>query len=125
MLYRILADIVVIIHLFFILFVLFGGLLVLWRRWLCFIHLPAFLWGVLLEFNGWICPLTPLENMLRISGNSAGYSGGFVEFYVLPVIYPTGLTHDIQLLLGAFTLLVNGGIYAYVIRHYAVRRKHE
>ena len=114
--YRILADGVVILHLFFILFVIFGGLLVLRRTRLLWAHLPAVVWGALIEFVGWICPLTPLENWLRFQGGEAGYTGGFVEHYIIPVIYPDGLTRGIQIGLGIMVLVINLAVYGIFLR---------
>ena len=112
--YRFLADLVVVAHLVFILFGLFGGLLALHRaRWML-LHLPAIAWISALEFNAWICPLTPLENKLRQLAGEAGYDGGFVEHYLIPLIYPAGLTHSIQQMLGWGALLLNIAIYAWV-----------
>lgn len=113
---RALADLVVAAHLGFVLFVVLGGLLVLrWRR-AAWAHLPAMAWGALVEFTGWICPLTPLENRLRAAAGLAGYRGGFVEHYLLPVLYPAGLTRGVQVGLGVVVLLVNATIYIMVIR---------
>ena len=110
------ADLVVVIHFSFVLFVILGGLLVLrWPR-LAYVHLPAAAWGVLIELTGWICPLTPLEQSLRQRTGGQGYSGSFIEHYLLPVLYPSALTRDIQLVLGSVALAVNLGIYAYVLR---------
>lgn len=109
--YGLLTDIVVIIHAAFILFVVAGGLLV-WRwRWLCWIHLPAVAWAVLLEFSGMTCPLTPLELLLRDKAGLAGYGTGYVEHYLWPLIYPDGLTREHQMLLGALVLAVNVAVY--------------
>lgn len=120
MLYRYLADLLVLIHFAFVLFVVLGGLLALrWPRAAWF-HLPAALWGAGIEFAAGICPLTPLENHLRRLGGEAGYTGGFVEHYVLPVLYPAGLTHDVQLVLGTFVVVFNVVVYALVWRR---RRK--
>jgi hypothetical protein len=107
-----LADLVVIAHGLFILFVVAGGLLA-WR-WprVAWLHLPAAAWGVLIEWSGWICPLTPLENTLRQAAGQGGYSGGFVERYLLPLIYPMGLTPALQLWLGLAVVLVNVAVYA-------------
>jgi hypothetical protein len=80
------------------------------------VHLPAALWGVLIEFAGWYCPLTPLENWLRTRGGAEGYPGGFVEHYILPVVYPASLTREMQIVLGALALGVNLAIYAWVLR---------
>ncbi len=123
MLYRVLADAVVLVHFGTILFILFGGLLALrWRRAI-FAHLPFAVWGVAIEVFGWICPLTPLENRLRAAAGDAGYEGGFVEHYVIPVVYPAGLTRELQLVLGAVVLVVNVAVYAWVIRRWRARRR--
>jgi hypothetical protein len=81
-----------------------------------FVHLPAAVWGAAIEFAGWICPLTPLENSLRRQAGQSGYSTGFIEHYLLPVLYPSALTRDIQLLLGFLVIVVNVGIYVYILR---------
>jgi Protein of Unknown function (DUF2784) len=115
-LYRLLADLVVVLHFAFVLFVVFGGLFALrWPR-AAWIHLPAAIWGAGIEFVQGICPLTPLENHLRRLGGEAGYSGGFVERYVLAVLYPEGLTREVQLVLGGLVILVNVAVYAVVWR---------
>jgi hypothetical protein len=114
MLYSLLADFVLILHLMFVPFVLFGGLLALkWPRaiWL---HLPAVAWGAFVEFSGWVCPLTPLENWLRKQGGNTGYNSDFIEHYVLPVLYPTGLTREIQIVLGVIVLAVNCAVYGWL-----------
>ena len=114
MVYQILADIVVILHLAFVIFVVGGGLCALrWRNAIYF-HLPAAAWGVLIEFAGWICPLTPLENWLRAKGGENGYSGEFVEHYVLPVLYPSDLTREIQMVLGTLVVAINVSIYGFI-----------
>jgi|SRR5687768_4356169 len=109
--YGLMADAVLVLHLAFIVFVLVGGIAVL--RWpkLAWIHIPAATWGVLIEFAGWICPLTPLENSLRIRGGEAGYSGGFIDHYVTGIIYPDGLTRTAQFAIGALVLAINGYVY--------------
>jgi Protein of Unknown function (DUF2784) len=117
-LYRLLADLVVVLHFAFVLFVVFGGLFALrWPR-AAWIHLPAALWGAGIEFVQGICPLTPLENRLRRLGGEAGYSGGFVERYVTAVLYPEGLTREVQLVLGGLVILVNVVVYAMVWRRH-------
>lgn len=113
-----LADVVLLMHLAFVLFVLFGGLLALKWRSTIWLHLPAAAWGAFIEFSGWICPLTPLENWLRRQGEEADYEGDFIVHYVLPVLYPTGLTQEIQLILGAVVLAVNVVIYGWLWRTY-------
>ncbi len=111
MIYRVLADLVLVIHLAFVLFVVLGGLLVLrWPR-VAWLHIPAAVWGVLIEYTGWICPLTPLENSFRLKGGEAGYSGGFIQHYVQPVLYPAGLTRSTQFVLGSAVLILNLAAY--------------
>lgn len=116
MIHGVLADGVLVVHLAFILFVVLGGLLVLRWRWIALLHLPCAVWGLLIELYGWICPLTPLENSLRRKAGEAGYGGGFIEHYLLPVIYPGGLTREVQLTLAAIVVAVNAGIYLLVWR---------
>jgi len=115
MAYRFLADLLVAVHLAFVLFVVLGGGLVFWRRRLVFLHLPVALWGVFIEFSGWVCPLTPLEVRFRILGGRAGYSGGFIDHYLLPVLYPPGLTREQQVWLGILVGALNLGIYGLVV----------
>ena len=115
MIYRALADLVLVVHLAFVCFVVLGGLLVLrWPR-VAFLHVPAAIWGVLIEYKGWICPLTPLENSFRGSGGAAEYSGSFIQHYIQPVLYPAGLTRGTQMVLGSLALLVNLAAYGVVI----------
>lgn len=116
MTYHWLAELVVGLHFAFVLFVLFGGLLALWWRWVAWVHLPAAAWGVLIELAGWVCPLTPLEKWLRQESGAAGYAGGFVEHYILPLLYPAGLTRGAQYALGAIVLVVNMMVYWRVAR---------
>jgi hypothetical protein len=117
MAYRLLADVLVGIHLLFVIFVVAGGFLT-WR-WprVAWVHVPVALWGALIEFAGWICPLTPLENQLRRAAGEAGYTGGFIEHYVIPVVYPGALTREIQLALGIAVIVVNAVAYGRLIRH--------
>lgn len=114
MFFALAADLLIIVHLGFIGFVMLGGFMLLKWRWLIFVHLPAVLWGVLLEFQGWICPLTPLEQALRRMSGQHGYTGGFIQHYILPVIYPPALNEDIQLILGVLLILINVIIYLWV-----------
>lgn len=116
MIYRLAADAVVLAHVAYILFAVFGGLLVL--RWpgLKWVHLPAALWGVLVEFGGWWCPLTKYENLFRERAGLAGYRGDFIQHYVLAAIYPSGLTRGMEIALGAAVLLINIIIYVRVFR---------
>jgi hypothetical protein len=120
-LYRGLADLVLVIHLAFVLFVVFGGLFAL--RWLrvAWLHVPVALYGATIEFVGFICPLTPLEISLRRRGGEAGYAGGFIEHYITAALYPTGLTREIQLALGIGVLLFNAIVYAIVVTKYKAR----
>src|ERR1041384_4322126 len=111
MMYALLANLVLIAHLAFVVFVLCGGLLVLKWRWIARLHLPAVVWGAVVEFTGWICPLTPLENWLRTQGGEAGYHDDFTTCYLLPILYPVDLTRDIQLLLGTVVVVLNAAVY--------------
>jgi hypothetical protein len=114
--YALLADLLVVAHIAFVIFVAAGGLLVLrWPR-VAWVHLPAAAWGALVEIAGWICPLTPLENALRARGGLDVYTGDFVGRYLLPVLYPEGLTRAIQLAIGGAVILLNAAIYAIVLR---------
>jgi hypothetical protein len=115
LIYRALADLVLVVHLLFVLFVVLGGLLVL--RWpaVAWLHIPAALWGVLIEYTGWICPLTPLENSLRTKGGEAGYAGGFIQHYIQPTLYPAGLTRSTQVVLGSLALVLNLTAYGIVV----------
>ncbi len=115
MLYRALADLILVLHLAFVLFVVLGGLLVLRRPKLAWLHLPCAAWGVLIEFAGWICPLTPWEVSLRLRGGEAGYAGGFIAHYVTALLYPAGLTRGIQIALGAFALGLNLAVYGWIV----------
>jgi len=114
MVYRALADLVLILHLAFIVFVIAGGVLALWWRWAPLLHVPAAGWGVLIELTGGVCPLTPLENALRRAAGESGYHGGFVEHYIVPTIYPSGLSGGSQLILATLVLAANGVVYGLV-----------
>lgn len=114
--FGILADLVVVLHLVFILFAALGGLLALRWRWMPWLHLPAAAWGAFVEVSGGVCPLTPLENRLRAAAGQPVYAGDFVERYLTPIIYPENLTYGMQLALGAALVLVNAAIYAVVWR---------
>lgn len=119
MIYSILADGVLLVHALFIVFVIFGGFLVLWKHDLAWLHLPAMAWGAAIVAGGWICPLTPLENILRRMAGLAHYSGGFIEHYLVLAIYPPGLTRGMQVLLAVLLVLGNVLVYAisYCRRH--------
>lgn len=112
------ADFVVLLHLFFIVFVVFGGLLVLKWKWVIWLHIPAVLWGALIEFTGELCPLTPLENLLRRAEGGAGYATGFIEQYLIPLIYPPGLTRDMQIMMALIVIIINVIVYFGVHRKY-------
>ena len=114
--FRLLADGVVILHLTFVLFVLFGGLLTLWWPRISWLHLPAAAWGAAVEFGGWVCPLTPLEQWLRLEAGQSAYPSDFIEHYVLPVLYPAMLTREKQIVLGALVLVVNVAVYGWLLR---------
>jgi uncharacterized membrane protein YhhN len=112
MCYRALADLVLVVHFAFVLFVVFGGALALrWPR-VAWIHLPIALYGAVIEFMGFVCPLTPLEVTLRQRGGEAGYAGGFIEHYITAAIYPAGLTRQVQFILGAALVGLNIVVYA-------------
>ena len=111
----ILADLLVAIHFGFILFVIFGGLLVLKYRKLIWLHLPALIWGAMIEFAGWLCPLTVYENELRRAGKEA-YESGFIEHYLIPVIYPPVLTRQIQMVLGLLLVIFNIWVYRKIVK---------
>ena len=114
MVYRILADAVLLVHLGFVLFVVFGGWLVLrWRR-AAWLHVPAAVWGAFIEFAGWICPLTPLENRLRQLAGEQAYAGGFIEHYVVSILYPGELTDLVRIGLGLFVIVINAAIYGWI-----------
>lgn len=116
MIYRMLADATVVLHLGFVLFVIGGGILV-WRYpRLAWLHVPAALWGAFIEFAGWVCPLTPLENRLREQAGQQAYATSFVEHYLMPVLYPQSLTRDVQWVLGGMVLVVNVILYALILR---------
>jgi len=122
MLYRILVDIIVVVHLVFVVFAVLGGFLVLrWKR-CAWIHLPAVMWAAMIEFFGWVCPLTPLENWLRERSGMMGYQSGFLEHYILPILYPTALTRRLQISLGLIVLAVNVAIYGWV-RHRSMKSR--
>lgn len=114
MYYKLAADLVVIIHFAFIIFAILGGLLVLYRRWIAWFHVPAGMWAAAISFGGWICPLTPIELSLRQSAGQHGYEGGFVEHYIIPVIYPEAYTPQLAILLGVGVIIINVIIYGFV-----------
>jgi hypothetical protein len=122
MIYRLLADAVVLLHLAFVFFVFLGGLLVLRRPRLLWVHLPAVAWGAWVEFTGRVCPLTPLENWLRRRGGGPGYASDFIEHYIEPILYPPSLTVKAQWVLGAVVVAANVIVYLAVLRRRRARR---
>ena len=109
--YSWLADLILCLHVGFVLFVIFGGLLVLRWQWIAWLHLPAAVWGAVVEFTGWICPLTPLENWLRVEGGEVSDEQDFTVRYLLPILYPEDLTRGLQLLLGTVVVVLNAAVY--------------
>ena len=120
--YGFLADVVLLLHGAFVLFVVAGGLLVLrWPR-VAWVHVPTVLWGAVIEFAGFICPLTPLEKAWRRAAGGEAYQGGFIEHYVTAALYPSGLTRPIQIALGLLVLGINAGVYWKLWQRRAVAR---
>ncbi len=115
MFYTLAANAIVLLHLGYVMFVVIGGLLVFRWRWISLLHLPAVVWSVLLELRGWLCPLTPLELMFREAGGQAGYSGGFIEHYILPVLYPVDLDRTMQIAIGSFVIVINLALYGWLL----------
>jgi hypothetical protein len=121
--YWLAANLILVLHLGFVCFVVLGGLLVAkWRR-VVFLHIPAALWGVLIEYQGWTCPLTPLEQRLRQAAGQVGYSGGFIEYYLLPVLYPAQLDRDMQIFLGTLVIVINIAVYGWLLARLVRGRK--
>src|SRR5690625_3468648 len=118
MLYSTFANLVLAIHAAFIVFVVLGGLLVLYRPRLMWLHLPALAWGATVVTMGWVCPLTPLENHFRLLAGQQGYDGGFIEYYLVSMIYPQGLTRMAQVIMAALLIIGNAAIYTAVFRRH-------
>ena len=114
-------ELVVLVHFAFIVWVVAGGFLVIRWRWLAVLHLPAMIWGVLIEVYGWLCPLTPLEKTLRSERGMPVYDTGFIENYIIPVIYPEGLTREIQLAMAAGLVLINLVAYGIAIHKHLLK----
>lgn len=115
MIYRALADLILISHFCFVLFAIFGGLLVLHRRWMWKFHLPALVWSFLVQYFVWICPLTDWENYFRALGGEAGYEGGFIEYFISAILYPGIITPQIHLLLAISLVVFNLLVYSYIL----------
>ena len=109
--YLFLANALVVFHFCFVLYVMSGGLLVIWRKRFALLHIPAVMWGVIVETTGWLCPLTPLENHWRSAGGGVPYEGGFVEHYIMPVLYPHDITRDFQITLAILIAIINLIVY--------------
>jgi hypothetical protein len=116
LLFRVLADLTVVVHLAFVLFVVLGGFLVLRWGWIAWLHLPAMAWGIWIQLAGSFCPLTPLEIWLRVRGGGAGYEASFTEQYLLPILYPATLTRELQWMLAGALFLINVVAYSLVLR---------
>lgn len=123
MMYSLAADLVLVMHFLFIAFALGGAALVFKWRWLAALQIPAAAWAALIEFRGWICPLTPLEQTLRRAAGETGYQGGFIEHYLEPVIYPAGLTPKIQTVIGLIVVVLNVALYAWIVIRVVRERK--
>lgn len=115
MIFRLAAETVLLAHLAFIVFALLGAVLAVWWRRIVIVHLPAAAWGAWVEISGRVCPLTLLENYLRIKAGQSGYAESFIEHYLLAIIYPAGLTRDIQFALAAAVIAVNLAIYGWLL----------
>lgn len=115
MLSSLLADAVLLLHLAFIVFVVFGALFSFHHRWVAWIHLPMVLWSSVVNMTHWYCPLTPLENYFRVAAGKAGYEGGFISHYIVPVIYPQGLSYDLGVAIGIGVFLWNGLVYSLIL----------
>ncbi|MDP2821385.1 MAG: DUF2784 domain-containing protein [Sulfuritalea sp.] len=115
MIERIAADLIVILHLGFIVFVGLGAFLSLRWKWAAWLHVPAAAWGAAIELRHGVCPLTPLEQRFRVAAGDAGYSGSFIEHYLLPIIYPSGLDAVFQHALGALVIVINLAVYGWVV----------
>jgi len=122
-LYLFLATLIVCTHACFIVLVVAGGLVVLRRPWFAWVHVPAAVWGAWIELSGGICPLTPLENTLRARAGAEGYAGAFLDHYVVSIIYPAGLTREMQLALGAAVIILNIVVYAIALKRRASRTR--
>ena len=121
MLYKFLADFILLIHLIFILFALFGGLLAFKNTKIIWLHIPVVIWGVLISIFRWVCPLTPLENYLRFNAGQQGYEGGFISHYIIPLIYPEGFGPALGMYFAIIVIVGNGIVYGLLI--YSIKIK--
>jgi hypothetical protein len=115
MLARLFADTILLLHFFFVLFAILGGLAVLYKRRLIWLHVPVVLWSSLVNLAGWTCPLTPLENFFHAAAGQTGYEGGFIEHYIEPLVYPSGMPRNFELIAGVSILVWNLVVYAFLI----------
>jgi hypothetical protein len=125
MLYRLTAEGVLLLHLAFIVFAVLGAALAARWHWLIFVHVPAAAWGFFVELTGRVCPLTYAENYLRVRAGQSGYSGSFIEHYLLALIYPSGLTREVQFVLAAVVIIVNMAIYGWLFRRHRTSKSAE
>ncbi len=121
--YWLAANLIFVLHLGFVCFVVLGGLLVLKWRLVVVLHIPAVVWGALIEYQGWICPLTPLEQRLRHAAGQGGFTGGFIEHYLVPLLYPAQLNRDMQIFLGTLVIVINIAVYGWLLAR-LVRGRH-
>ncbi|HTL62152.1 MAG TPA: DUF2784 domain-containing protein [Nitrospira sp.] len=112
--YLLLADAVMLVHVLFVLFVIFGSLLVLRRPWIVWLHAPALAWGAIVEIGGMVCPLTPLESRLRVLGGESGYAQDFLSHWLLTLLYPAFVSRGVQITMGALLILLNLALYSWV-----------
>ena len=124
MIYHVTANLLVMIHLVFIVFVIAGAFIVLKWPWVILLHIPAVIWGAIVELKGWICVLTPWENNLRHLAGHEGYSGGFIEHYIVSLIYPAELTHDAQIVMGLIVITINLCIYSFIAYRLMCEKRH-
>ncbi|RKZ65142.1 MAG: DUF2784 domain-containing protein [Gammaproteobacteria bacterium] len=124
MIYHVTANLLVMIHLVFIVFVIAGGFIVLIWPWVILLHIPAVIWGGIVELKGWICVLTPWENNLRRLAGQEGYPGGFIEHYIVSLIYPAELTRDAQIVMGVIVIIINLCVYSFIVYRLMCERKY-
>jgi len=123
MAFRLAADFVLIFHLSFILFAVLGAAMAFWRNWIPFVHIPVAAWAIFIELTGRSCPLTYFENYLRIKAGQSGYTESFIEHYLLAIIYPAGLTREIQFVLAGVIIAINSVIYVWLLVRKRIQRR--